>query len=457
MQDWVSIETEYQLMGDERLNKRLAKILHTLSIDPAKSIPCANDTWAETIGAYRFFDNDTVNFEAIMSGHKSATIDRISKQPVVLIPQDTTFLNFATESESKDMGTLRTKDSNQQLLHTSIAITPGRLNLGVVEGSLWQRPEKMAGKSRAIKPIEEKESMRWLNHYDTACEVQAQCPETLVISIADREGDIHEWFQRAESVDENSRASYIVRAKANRKIELENGGTSALWDYMNSLKKVGKYSVNVPKRNGEPGRNASIDVATSEVHFLGKGTKRQPLSLHVVYAKERNPPAGTKGIEWMLLTDLNVEGFEQARMIIEWYRCRWEIETYFRVVKGGCLIQNNRFRTEERMFNCIAVYMIIGWRLHSITMMARKEPDRPCSDLFTKQEWTLIWIMKEKTKPPETAPGMREITRMLAGLGGFLGRKGDGEPGVKTVWEGYRKLLNYIEASELVDSVKSYV
>lgn len=101
--------------------------------------------------------------------------------------------------------------------------------------------------------------------------------------------------------------------------------------------------------------------------------------------------------------------------------------------------------------------MVIGWRLHSITMMARKEPDRPCSDLFTKQEWTLIWIMKAKTKPPETAPGIREITRMLAGLGGFLGRKGDGEPGVKTVWEGYRKLLNYIEASELVDSVKIYV
>ena len=154
MQDWVNVEIKNQLMGDERLNKRLVKTLHTLSIDPAKSIPCANDTWAETLGAYRFFDNDNVNFDTIMSGHKSATIDRISKQPVVLIPQDTTFLNFATESESKDMGTLRTKDSNQQLLHTSIAITPGRVNLGVVEDSLWQRPEKKAGKSRAIKPIE---------------------------------------------------------------------------------------------------------------------------------------------------------------------------------------------------------------------------------------------------------------------------------------------------------------
>ena len=191
--------------------------------------------------------------------------------------------------------------------------------------------------------------MRWLNHYNTACEVQGECPETLVVSIADREGDIHEWFQRAESVEENRRASYIVRAKANRKIELEDGETTSLWDYMDNLKNVGKFSVNVPKRNGEPGRDARIDVVPSEVHFLGKGTKRQPLSLHVVYAKECNPPVGIKGIEWMLLTDLNVEGFEQARMIIEWYRCRWGIETYFRVVKGGCLIQSNRFRTEERM------------------------------------------------------------------------------------------------------------
>lgn len=448
MQDWINSEIKNQVMGDVRLNKRLALLMDTLSVEPSKSIPCANDTWAETFAAYRFFDNDKVTFDSIMTGHKAATLDRIQKEPVVLIPQDTTFLNFATDSKSKEMGTLRTKDSNQQLLHTSIAITPSRVNLGIVEGSMWQRPEKKTKKSRNTAPIEKKESVRWLDHYRSACDIQSKSPETTVVSVADREGDIHEWFQYAETVHEDSRASYIIRAKANRTIELDDDETASLWDHMNSLKKLGKYSVNVPKRNGEPGRNATVDVFASEVRLLGKGKTRRPLSLYVVFAKERQPPAGKKGIEWMLLTDLAVEDFEQARIIVEWYRCRWEIETYFRVLKGSCEIENSRLRNEPRKLNCIAIYMIISWRLHSITMLARREPNRPCTDTFSEREWTILWRMRKKTALPKTIPSLREATRMLAGMGGFLGRKGDGEPGVKTIWEGYDKLLHYIDAAD---------
>ena len=448
MQDWVRTETEKQVMGDVRLNKRLATLLNTLSAEPSKSLPCANDTWSETFAAYRFFDNDKVSFDSIMTGHQAATLDRIRKESVILIPQDTTFLNFATDSKSKEMGTLRTKDSNQQLLHTSIAITPSRVNLGIVEGSMWQRPEKKTKNSRHTTPIEKKESKRWIDHYLRACDIQEEVPETTVVSIADREGDIHEWFQCAETINENRRANFIVRAKANRALELDEDECVTLWDYINSLKILGKYSVNVPKRNGDPGRSATIDVRVSEVRIRGKGKARRPLSLYVVLAKEHQPPAGKKGVEWMLLTDLVVEDFEESRVIIEWYRCRWEIEMYFRVIKGSCEIENSRLRNEPRKLNCIAVYMIIAWRLHSISMLSRKIPDRPCTDAFSEKEWTILWRMRKKTPPPKAVPCLRDITRMLAGLGGFLGRKGDGEPGVKTIWEGYDKLLHYIEAAD---------
>ncbi len=225
MQEWIKNELENQVMGDLRLNKRLGFLLDTLSVEPSKSIPCANDTWAETFAAYRFFDNDKVNFNSIMSGHKAASLNRIQQESVVLIPQDTTFLNFATDSHSKEMGTLRVKDANQQLLHASIAITPSRVNLGVIEGSMWQRPENKTGNSRNTKPISEKESQRWIDHFATACDVQAASPDTTIVSIADREGDIHEWFQYAENIHENSRASYIIRAKANRTIALDDDET----------------------------------------------------------------------------------------------------------------------------------------------------------------------------------------------------------------------------------------
>lgn len=447
MENWVTTELAAQDMGDVRLNRRMAKLTENLCRDPSLSIPCANTTWAETLAAYRFFDNEKVTFDSIMSGHKESTLKRIQAEPIVLIPQDTTFLNFATDDKSKEMGTLRKKNSNQQLLHTSIAISPSRVNLGVVDGSMWQRDEASTGKSRSGKKIDDKESHRWLLHYQSACSIQAQSPETTVVSIADREGDIHEWFQYAESVPVESRASYIIRAKANRALELEDERIS-LWDHMNSLKSLGKYSVNVPKRNGEPGRDASVDVMVAEVQLAGRGKTRQPLFLHAVYLKEMNPPVGSKSIEWMLLTDLPAEDFIQARVIIEWYRCRWEIETYFRVMKGSCEIENNRFRSEPRMLNCIAVYMIISWRLHSITMLARRIPERPCTDAFSDREWTILWRMRTKTLPPKVVPSLKEATHMLAGLGGFLGRKGDGEPGVKTIWQGYDKLLHYIEAAD---------
>lgn len=451
MQEWIKTEVEHQVMGDNRLVKRLSTILDRLSVVPSKSIPNANDTWAETFGAYRFFENDKVNFDSIMSGHRQATLNRMKDYPVILVPQDTTFLNFATEAERKNMGTLRLKDSNQQLLHTSIAITPDRVNLGVVKASLWQRSETSTGKSRNKKPIEEKESYRWLAHYDETCDLQKAYPDTTVVSIADREGDIHEWFQHAENKPEDHRANFIVRAKANRAIELDNDERESLWNYIASAKKLGNYNLNVPKRNGEPGREATIDVSAEEVRIAGRGKSRRALNLQVVYAKERHPPEGTKGVEWLLLTDLVVESFEQARVVIEWYRSRWEIETYFRVLKGSCQIENNRFREDYRMMNCIAVYMIISWRLHSITKHSRKEPDAPCTQVYSGKEWTMIWIMKKKEKPPKVIPSIREITRMLASMGGFLGRKGDGEPGVKTIWEGYTKLLNYIEAAETLD------
>lgn len=92
--------------------------------------------------------------------------------------------------------------------------------------------------------------------------------------------------------------------------------------------------------------------------------------------------------------------------------------------------------------------MIISWRLHSITMLSRREPEAPCTQVYSEKEWTIIWMMKKKERSPKEVPNTREITRMLASMRGFLGRKGDGEPGVKTVWEGYTKLLNYIEAAE---------
>ena len=177
MSSWVEDEIQANQLADKRLDKRLKSILSSLGNNPEESIPAACQGWTETQGVYRFLDNPKVGLEEILAGHRTASIERIREQELVLLPQDTTFLNFAQE-EPAGIGTLKRTQSEHYLLHVTAAITPARVNLGTLEAKLWQRPDEPVAHLREQKPIEEKESYRWLESYDVACQVQRQCPET---------------------------------------------------------------------------------------------------------------------------------------------------------------------------------------------------------------------------------------------------------------------------------------
>ena len=448
---WVENEMKASRLGDKRLDRRLSLILDDFSENPEESIPSVCHGWAETQAAYRFIDNDKVNAGQILQGHHIASVERIQTQQCVLIPQDTTFLNVARE-ESVGLGTLRRTQSEQYLVHATVAFTPSRVNLGVVNAKFWQRPDEPVAHLRNKKPIEEKESYRWLESYEIACQIQRQCPDTLIISIADREGDIHEWFADVENREPEERAEFIVRAKCNRCTEQEPGEYSYLWDELSEAPVLRQLRIKTPRSGDKPSRSATLEVRVKEVELCGRqGKTVQPVTVYAVYAKEKKPPKGEVAIEWMLLTSLPVEDKQSAEIIIAWYRCRWEIELYFRVFKQGCRVERLRLETDKRLFNALAIYMIIAWRIHTITMLSRAHGSASCEMLFSDKEWKTIYMMQQKSKPPTQPPSLNEITRMLAQLGGFLARKGDGEPGVKNIWRGYRALHNYVDALEVAE------
>src|SRR5882672_5690632 len=218
MSTWVAEEMAESQMHDTRHGKRLAKLLSELSERPVSSIPSACHGWAETVAAYRFLDNPNVGCEEILSGHQQATLARLRTQEVALLVQDTSFLNYGTLRPKAGMGTVREKVREEHLLHTTVAFTPERVNLGVLGAKLWQRPEQPVGHERKGKPIEEKESFRWLAGYALACEVQQACPQTVVVSVADCEGDIQEWFLDAMHRWPHERAEFLIRAKCNRRL-----------------------------------------------------------------------------------------------------------------------------------------------------------------------------------------------------------------------------------------------
>jgi hypothetical protein len=166
--------------------------------------------------ASRFLDNPHIDVQEILSGHTHATQERIRAQEVVLLVQDTTFLHDGTTQPKAGMGTVKSKTREESLLHLTVAFTPERVKVGVVGMQVWQRPEEPVAQQRKSKPIAEKESDRWLEGYRGACEIKQTCPATLVVTMADREGDIQEWLVDAMQREPHQRAEMIIRAKCHR-------------------------------------------------------------------------------------------------------------------------------------------------------------------------------------------------------------------------------------------------
>jgi hypothetical protein len=454
---WAQVEANSTSLPDARLKGRLEKVLTQLSSKPTQSIPAACGNWQDAKAAYRFFDNDRVNAADILDGHTRATLERISRESVVLLLQDTTFLSYEKDVKGHQFGTLRIQSREEYLLHPSVAFTADRVNLGVLGHHFWQRPEKPVGHERHKKAIEEKESYRWLLGYEMACAVQSRYPETLVVNIADREGDIHEWFLAGEFDAEGAdRAGYVIRAKCDRRVSTGSGKHSYLWKELEAAPVLGTTEVEISRRPGRRARVAKLSVRGKTVTFNRArrvGGQLPPATVSAIYVKETSPPKGEQGLEWMLLTNLPVANFEAAQQVIGWYRARWEEELYFRIVKQGCKIEDLRLETPERLERCIAVYLIVAWRIHYLTQIARSVASAPCTQAFSEPEWQTIYLLHMKKAPPKKPPAMREMVRMLAKLGGFLGRKSDGEPGSETVWRGYIVLLQSMAALEIAAAV----
>jgi Transposase DNA-binding len=301
MSNWVETEMVACQLHAARHAKRLAQLLTRLSEKPVPSIPSACHGWAETVAAYRFLDNPAIGEQGILSGHQHATLERIRAQEVVLLVQDTTFLDYGTTQPKSGMGTVKIKVREEYLLHPTVAFTPERMNLGVLGLKVWQRPAQPVAHARHRKPIAEKESDRWLQGYQVACEVQQSCPHTLVVNVADREGDIQEWCLDAAGRAPGERAECIIRAKCDRRIA-KGTDASYVWEEMQKARAVGSSTVELPRQPNRPPRQATLSVAVKRVICNGArrpGGRLPPVEVVAVYAKEHHPPGGEEPREWL--------------------------------------------------------------------------------------------------------------------------------------------------------------
>jgi hypothetical protein len=399
------------------------------------------------MGAYRFFENPKVTMDVVLTAHTEATIERIKKHRVVLVPQDTTTLNYSTHPMTEGLGPVNNQDDQAigLLLHDTLAFTEEGTPLGILDAQCWARDPQEKGKRYRRKelPIEQKESRKWLRSYQKAAQVQKLCPETMLVVIGDREADIYELFLEASREADGPKLLVRAEKTRNRKVEQE-----FLWDFMAQQKVVGGLQIHVPRRGSRKARDAWIDIRFAELALNPPKHCGSAPSVRVwaVYVTERVRKKIEAPIEWMLLTTVEVKSFEEAQKRVEWYSGRWGIEVYHRTLKSGCRIKDRQLETADRLETCLGVDIVVAWRIYHLAMLGREIPEMPCTAFFKEIEWKALCCYANKTPvPPEKPPSMREAVFMVGAIGGHLGRRSDGFPGTQTLWRGLVRLSGATE------------
>jgi hypothetical protein len=438
------------------LNERSQRIIEALSINPEASCNSSCNGWSDTLGAYRFFDNKSIQPEAILQPHVEATKRRMQEQSVVVIAQDTTELDY-TDHPPTDARCLNKEHRLGLYDHTHLAVTPDGLSLGVVGVEYFDRDAEGLGKSkeRSKLPIEEKESLRWLTGYRLACELARDCPETQIVSVADREADLYDIFMESEKQAKKhpQSADFIIRAKIKRSLperdpEAGPHAYKKVRDEVSSSELRATQTIDLPRTPKRVARQAKLEVRAIRVTVKPPHERSSlpTVTYNVVLVEEVDGPNDGTDVSWLLITSLPIDSFKDIQLVIDYYVARWTIEVFFRVFKTGCKVEKIQLETLSRLKNCLAFYKIIAWRIMYLTQMNRECPTLPCDAVFDDCEWMSVWRVVTQTELPQTTPTLSEFMSLLTQLGGYNNRKTELPPGPQPVWVGIRRMTDLATA-----------
>lgn len=429
-------------LGEKRLEERAMKIIRAFSQNPTASIPEFCGDWAATKAAYEFYKNPVVAPERFLTSQAQATAQRAKQYDQILILQDTTSFNFSDHPATEGLGPLENEKCHGFLTHSSLAVTPEGVPLGLLAQQSWVRDENEIGKrhQRHQRAIEEKESYKWLQGLTESAAALPASTQAIVVS--DRESDIFEYFVHPRP----ERVELLVRACRERRLTEDNGH---LWSTVRTSPVRGKILVEVSRTASQPARTAECQVQFKRVKLRppkkrsAHQPKLEPVVLWAVLVREMKPPPGLEALEWLLLTTLEINNFDQACQLITYYTRRWLIERFHFVLKSGCALEQRQLAHGERLIRFLALANVVAWRLLWQTYLGRIEGTLPCTAVLAEYEWQALYSFIHKTAViPNEIPSLAQTIRWIAQLGGFLGRKSDGQPGVKVLWRGWRRLFD---------------
>jgi len=444
MNTTIQHELRFADLGDRRLNRRLVQLVSALADHPAQSVPQATGSWPAAKAAYRFWDNERIDPQAIRDAHCQATLARLPNSGVVLAIQDTTALSFTHHRATTGLGHLTHRKSRGLLVHSVLAASADGLPLGLLHQHVWARSRRRGGRrTRARRATAAKESQRWL----TALRATRAAigPGRTVVAIADREADFFDLLaaERPQGLE------LLVRGRPRRRL---HGDGRLLGAALAAQPAAAEMTVSLPRAGDRPPRTATLVIRYARVvlerpsvHPRRRSLVPQPV--WAVLAQERDAPAAVTPVSWLLLTSKPLTGPADAIEAVLWYSRRWLIERYHYTLKSGCQLEELQLETAARLERALATYAIVAWRLLWLTYTARREPEASWSAVLTSEEQEVLGRQYGVAEGEE--PTTRQAVRWIAQLGGFLGRRRDGVPGVKTLWRGWQRLQAMVRGYRL--------
>jgi hypothetical protein len=455
--EWAELQFGQVCLGDTRRTKRLVEVAANMADDPAGSLARQSETWADTKAAYRLFDAEDVTFEAVSEGHWN--LRHQCGAGTFLIISDTTELDYGKDRQIEGVGPTGNGSGRGFLLHSGLLVDAATANLLCLAGAelLCRKPKRR--KEKASQRLKRKrESERWGDLVDRIGPAPAGAQW---IHVMDREADNYEVFCHCQE----QRTDWVIRARTlPRKIRVEPQGakTVSLGKYLTTLPVERHFELEVlPKARTrrEParqGRMATMEVRKGHVYlppprrrscYLRQRPHLEPIGMHVIWVREVNPPKGEEAVEWVLYTSLPTATWDDLQQVIQYYKARWGIEEWHKALKTGTNVKRRQLQTADRLAPMIALSSIEAVRLVQLKTMASVEPERAAEGFVPRLYLLMLRRALRITNPAGFT--VREFFRGVAKLGGFLGRKGDGEPGWKTTWHGWEKLTLMIRGHDL--------
>ena len=294
------------------------------------------------------------------------------------------------------------------------------------------------GQGQPQSGCRDQESCRWVDDYERLAEQAPSLPATRLVYVADREGDFIELLAKASALD--TPVDWLIRSCHNRKVV---GAQDKLWEGFDASLVLSEIRFTLPARKGQKSRAVLQQVSVKRCAVTAPGGDAVEVS--VVVAQEIDASEGVKPIVWRLLTNRSAASLEAAAKLIDWYRYRWEIQLFFDVFKNGCKVEQLQLSTIECLELALVLFMIVAWRIQRLMRLMRLGrtcPEMNYGTVFEREEWHAAYFVARKPIPPEPPP-LNTVIRLIATFGGFPARKGDGEPGVKTIWTGLQRVMDF--------------